>query len=157
MICIDDIVFNQQQLDNAVEKGLKNICLCDNSFNLPSVNGMTYMAIGDVRAVIHLDKDKSCNIKFEGFQPTVVYTGGYTGITEQKMNYGSFGSGSYTRYVGSYVNDNNNNNNAGSANSYTASYRTSYNTSYISSGRFCGKYDVNDDVFYANGYGLNLI
>lgn len=145
MICIDDIVFNQQQLDNAVKKGCKNICICDNSFNLPSADEMSYMAIGSVRAVIRLDRDKRYSINFEGFQPEIIFTGGYTGITEQQPNCVSFGCGSYA------------NNNVESANSYTVLHKTSHKMSYMSSSRFCGKYNVGDDVFYANGYGLNLI
>ena len=190
MINIDDIVFNQTQLDDAIGRGCKNICLCDNSFTLPCTDGVSYMAIGDVKVVIRLDKGRRYNISFDGFEPTVLYTGGYTGITEQKYilqlcgsygsygSSGSYGSGSGGSFVGSgmyslygwgsslYATSATGSYAASYTASYTTSYRTSYVTSYTTSGSalialrepyHTETAENGRQVFYAAGYGLNLI
>lgn len=186
MIYIDDIVFTQKQLDEAVGKGHRNICLCDNSFLLPPADGISYMGIGNVSAVVRLDRERRYNISFEGFKPTIIYTGGYTGITENTgiteetapLIYGSYGS--YGSYTVSYTSGGGSGSGAGkirssyfTSGSATTSALTSFATSYGSGGsaRYlmsalytpvceqCGPEEktVSRPVFYAAGYGLDLI
>lgn len=44
----DTVVFNQKELDKAVEKGYKYIALCDGNFILPERDDITYVSIGAV-------------------------------------------------------------------------------------------------------------
>lgn len=176
MIYIGDIVFNQEQLDAAVKNGHKNICLCDNSFLLPPVGGMSYMGIGRVNAVIRLDRCRRCNITFEGFEPTVIYTGGYTGITENAAaednlplpvsSYGSYGSyGSHRSVYGSGSGTSSRYTSGSAASSFLTSYISSYGSGgsaqYLLSAVYIPEKTENADiqcpVFYAAGYGLDLI
>lgn len=147
MIVIDDIVFNQKQLDDAVDRGCRNICLCDNAFILPCADNTAYMAIGNVYAVIHLRRDRCYNIKFDGFEPTVIYTDGHVDMPKQDGEYFEKEGESYftpsSRYFGS-----------GTASSAVCTYHMSYR----SSGSACSEYVCHDGAaFLANGYGLELI
>ena len=136
------IVFNQEELSDALAAGCKSICLCDNDYRLSAAADTSFLAIGKVTAVVSTGRAECerLNMRFLNFEPKylnqapVVVPLKYSGV----VNTGSFASSSFAssyRVSGSYTL-------AGSyrlvtsyAASYTTSYRfaSSYNTSFASS------------------------
>ena len=169
----DVIVFSQNELDNALENGIKNVCICDGSFIIPLAGGVTYTAIGGADAVIYTDKRGAdeLGIVFDGFAP--VFKPSNANISVLAHSYGtsasSFASSYFmSSFMTSYIYGYSYNAlRVSYTSSYSTSYVTSYMTSYVSSyaaSRACeaavnnGNDNAqNGEVIMVNGYGINLI
>ena len=180
----DTIVFLQQELCEAVERGCRYIAVCDNEFTLPSVPGIHYTAIGDVSAAIPLTEEAAAaaGITFDGFVPefeapeyafvrwrdeSLSIGGGSFGsfmssyassflLTSFSGSYGSFG-GSYFHWYEYEYEYERGGSYAGSFSGSYGSYGGSYGSLYgIGSYRDPYAHIINPFIL-VNGYGIDLI
>lgn len=157
-MAFDIIVFTQDELDNAINSGIRSIGLCDNSFALPPAANMSYTALGKTDITINLTAAEfnSMNIVCTGFTP--VFT--ITAPPIQIMPLNPSSAASMSSYQSSYLT------------SYSlSSYRYISSFGYISSGSFSSyssyqssfcqrtSFAVGSEYEYiwVNGYGINLI
>ena len=161
LMTFDIFVFNQQELENALNTGHTSIGLCDNEFFLPSLKGITYIAIGNVQAFTDLCAEEFEDISCIGFTPiykekpsacinvctpssssfiSSYLVSSYTLMYEYEYEYenGSFSTSYITSYTTSFLT------------SYTTSYSTSFADIYSSNYK-------NHECILVNGYGINLI
>ncbi len=132
-MAFDAIVFNQNELEEAISDGCVSIVLCDGDFVLPPLPDITYTIIGNART----------NTNTKNTEYVTSYQTSYQ--TSYRTSYAT----SYqTSYRTSYET------------SYQTSYTTSYASSYTAS--FSGSYVLPQDkpqceCIMVNGYGINLI
>lgn len=169
----DIVVFEQKELEAALHNGCRAIALCDNSFVLPLVGGISYSAIGDVQAEVNASYKafEELGIRCDGFTP--VFLGGACakkteGLPRTNNNLCITSASSYissymTSYLTSYYYEYayRSSYSASYASSYmSSSYTTSYNTSYSTSYAALFNADmpmVYEECIMVNGYGINLI
>lgn len=153
-MAFDIIVFSQEELDNAVENGFKEIGLCDNTFTLPLSGNITYTAIGSVTAKIALTEHEISlkNIRCEGFLPERIPEYAACEIPAADTEITSVSSYISSYMMSSYVT------------SYVYEYETSWSTSYLSSmSSFLSSFvtsfrtEYGSECIFVNGYGINLI
>lgn len=146
----DIIVFTQDELNDAINNGIKSIGLCDNKFVLPILGGMNYTAIGTMTACIDvsLSEFNRLDIACCGFVPS---------FTSKKLplmiptSHTSFTSSYITSYITSYSMYYEYEYETSFFGSYTTSFRTSMSSFVTSFRQNAG------ECIMVNGYGINLI
>lgn len=175
---MDIIVFDQNELENAVKNDITSIGLCDNTFILPSIGSITYTAIGNVDAEINVTEENfyKLNIICIGFTPAFSQINIPMAIESPLLPSSSYASSYATSYLLSsyfitsysyrYEYE------FAASTSYITSYTTSYTTSYITS--YASSYNTSflsllpsfkepsqneyaETCIMVNGYGINLI
>ena len=183
---MDIIVFCQEELDKALLRGCRHICLCDGQFSLAAYGGIRYTAIGSVSASFPAPREEAdkLGIVFEGFTPgfaavkTPVYalmpcpvrppssysssfSGSFASSFAASLS-GSFGALFITSFSGSFSMRLL----TSFSGSFAASLRTSFRTSFrLKAGSFTGSFKTGYLIkrerivkeISVNGYGLNLI
>lgn len=139
-MAIDVIVFSQEELDRAVSNGHKSICLCDGSFILPAISGISYTKIGDVTVFSGTDIPVTSVSSYATSYVTSYTTSYVTSYTT------SYTTSYVTRYEYEYA----------SSSSYVTSFMTSYVTSFVTSFRTVVQ-EGGKECIMVNGYGINLI
>lgn len=67
----DIVVFSEEELLSALERGYTSVCLCDGRFVIPCRENISYSAVGKVHAMVlccEADAD-ALNIRFKNFTP----------------------------------------------------------------------------------------
>lgn len=131
------IVFNQNELSDALAAGCKSICLCDNDYRLDAAADTSFIAIGKVTAVVSISRAECerINMQFLNFEPKYL---NQMPIFVPLKHSGAVNSGSFATSGGSFSSS------YRMTGSYTlaGSYRllTSYAASYTTSYRFASSY-----------------
>ena len=133
----DAIVFSQTELEQALKRGYKSICLCDNEYLLPFCCGIKYFAIGQVYAKIQMTYVQVIenDVSFDGFCP-VFEQAVFSKPKSVSSHMGSYMYEYEYEYASSYKKS------SGSASSYKTSFVCSFK---------------GNKTFFVNGYGVNLI
>lgn len=153
MYMIDAIVFTQSELNAAIDAGASHIVLCDNNFELPSVHGIIYTAVGRVTASADFSNPEKYNIVCANFSPKlkrrhkIVHTSNKAVGTASIRS--SFAKSSYSSSykIGSYS----------TSYRFSQKYLTSYVTSYITSYRYNYEYEYRTSYSgsYSTSYRLS--
>lgn len=147
----DTIVFNQNELDNALKSGISSIALCDNDFILPFSPNISYTTIGSVNAIIDMTKEDFYTSSASSYFLSSYFMTSYRYRYEYEYSTGTSFSSSYaTSYSASY------------ADSYVSSYQTSYTSSYSNLSALSLLSAEESETqegkcIMVNGYGINLI
>ena len=137
------IVFNQEELSDALAAGYKSICLCDNDYRLSASADTSFLAIGRVTASVPVNRAECAriNMRFLNFEPE--YLGLATAFIPLKYS-GALNSGSFISSGGSFSTSYRMSGSYTLAGSYrlsgSYSFLTSYVTSYTTSYRFASSY-----------------
>lgn len=163
---MDRIVFDQAELDNTITKH-STIALCDNHYDISPSEDTSYVAIGEVSAVVRCSAIEalSMGMVFIGFTPVF---SDKKEVKEEKKRYISAVTSFASSFAGSF------------STSFATSFTTSFSTSFSAmheyeyefatsfSGSFKNVSSFNTGSMRAvkkqvvrevavNGYGLNLI
>ena len=184
---MESIVFNQEELLNALAEGCKSICLCDNDYRLSAAADTSFIAIGRVTATV----SESCaeceriNMRFLNFTPKYLNQA-LISVPLKHSGISSAGSSSFVTSAGSFSTSYRMSGSYAFAGSYRflTSYATSYTTSYqfassfrtsfriassfkssfassfagkIGSARNAGSFKESGGYLPVFGYGINLI